>query len=116
MTAPTTYAERVDAQIQALLTQGVTVAMIQKQARLTPERYAALIQDHHGARLIELVYLAQALLSEIPWLVAGDSRQRIKYSPCSLRHLIKSVYPQALMGEKSTVENSSDPYASLNHH
>ena len=89
------YRQRVQSAVKALAACGVTEDMMRQTSHLSAERWGQLMQSPAGISSRELVYLSGALLQESIYLLTGDERNRIKFSPCSWTSIIKSQYPES---------------------
>lgn len=89
------YRARVQSAITALAACGVTEAMIRKVARLDDEQWERFMQSADGITSRQLTCLSGALIQESIYLLTGDERNRIRYSPCSWMNIIRSQYPES---------------------
>lgn len=89
------FRERVQDAIKALATYGVSEEMIHGTAHLSTGRWTQLKQSATGITSRELACLSGALLQETIYLLTGDERNRVKFSPCSWTAMVQSLYPES---------------------
>lgn len=98
-----TSTSRIRGALNNLTRHGVSEEMVRENSHLSPElwqRFAVSTTDTpaslDGIKMLEVVYLADALLVDVNYLITGDRSDSIRYSPCGLAQIIAGRYPDAI--------------------
>lgn len=100
---PNTVSSRIKVALEALSRYGITEDQVQVKSRFSDEQWARFTADLAGIKTVELVLLAEALMLDVTYLLNGDDRYRVRYSPCTLQAMIAAEY-QLVPGTLHTLD------------